>query len=328
MHADTAEPFTYNGGIVQPGETANIRYTISETYLGEPVRIEGRDLGHGDHRTARGIQEDGHAAPRSTGLHRVRQDPLDHVLDRGIQGELQVRPRLGFHHGQLRRKQGPAPRVPEHRTATRPPAHQLVVAGLEPGQALVVGAHEAEDGGRQLPKGVVPLALPEEVDPREIQGGDRGRLGRIELPCEEDEVPVPGEPLFQLPHRERQDLRQDLCRRSGIAHLRRVGPDGFHFGGDREEPAPGVVDRAPGRLEIQDPSLLRGRPVPIVVVAGHLEMAQAHDQPRHPKGHQDPDGNQASGHGTSSTKTRFSGAGGTMPSSSVARRSTRSGAER
>ncbi|MFB6148718.1 MAG: succinylglutamate desuccinylase/aspartoacylase family protein [Halobacteriales archaeon] len=39
MHADAAEPFTYNGGIVEPGETANIRYTISETYLGEPVRI-------------------------------------------------------------------------------------------------------------------------------------------------------------------------------------------------------------------------------------------------------------------------------------------------
>ena len=34
-----AEPFTYSGGIVEPGETANVRYTISETYLGEPIRI-------------------------------------------------------------------------------------------------------------------------------------------------------------------------------------------------------------------------------------------------------------------------------------------------
>ena len=34
-----AEPFTFSGGIVAPGETANFRYTISETYLGEPVRI-------------------------------------------------------------------------------------------------------------------------------------------------------------------------------------------------------------------------------------------------------------------------------------------------
>ena len=34
-----AEAFTYSGGIVEPGEIANIRYTISETYLGEPVRI-------------------------------------------------------------------------------------------------------------------------------------------------------------------------------------------------------------------------------------------------------------------------------------------------
>lgn len=32
-------PFTYNGGTVAPGETANIRYTVSETYLGDPVRI-------------------------------------------------------------------------------------------------------------------------------------------------------------------------------------------------------------------------------------------------------------------------------------------------
>mgnify|MGYP000129703287 CR=1 FL=1 len=34
-----ADPFTFSGGIVEPGETANVRYTISETYLGEPVRV-------------------------------------------------------------------------------------------------------------------------------------------------------------------------------------------------------------------------------------------------------------------------------------------------
>ncbi|WP_247728262.1 succinylglutamate desuccinylase/aspartoacylase family protein [Halovivax limisalsi] len=33
------EPFTYSGGRVDPGETANIRYGISETYLGDPIRI-------------------------------------------------------------------------------------------------------------------------------------------------------------------------------------------------------------------------------------------------------------------------------------------------
>jgi len=37
MTADGA--FTYNGGSVAPGETQNIRYGISETYLGDPVRI-------------------------------------------------------------------------------------------------------------------------------------------------------------------------------------------------------------------------------------------------------------------------------------------------
>jgi hypothetical protein len=37
MSADGA--FTYNGGKVSPGETQNIRYGISETYLGDPVRI-------------------------------------------------------------------------------------------------------------------------------------------------------------------------------------------------------------------------------------------------------------------------------------------------
>lgn len=31
--------FTYNGGSVGPGERANIRYGISETYFGDPVRI-------------------------------------------------------------------------------------------------------------------------------------------------------------------------------------------------------------------------------------------------------------------------------------------------
>ncbi len=31
--------FTYNGGRVEPGETQNIRYGISETYLADPIRI-------------------------------------------------------------------------------------------------------------------------------------------------------------------------------------------------------------------------------------------------------------------------------------------------
>ncbi|ESP88230.1 succinylglutamate desuccinylase/aspartoacylase family protein [Candidatus Halobonum tyrrellensis] len=31
--------FTYNGGRVEPGERQNIRYVVSETYLGDPVRI-------------------------------------------------------------------------------------------------------------------------------------------------------------------------------------------------------------------------------------------------------------------------------------------------
>ncbi|WP_049981146.1 succinylglutamate desuccinylase/aspartoacylase family protein [Halolamina rubra] len=35
----TEGAFTYNGGRVDPGERADIRYSISETYLGDPVRI-------------------------------------------------------------------------------------------------------------------------------------------------------------------------------------------------------------------------------------------------------------------------------------------------
>ncbi len=31
--------FTYRGGSVAPGETADIRYTVSETYLGDPLRL-------------------------------------------------------------------------------------------------------------------------------------------------------------------------------------------------------------------------------------------------------------------------------------------------
>ncbi|QLD87226.1 succinylglutamate desuccinylase/aspartoacylase family protein [Natronomonas halophila] len=33
------EAFTYDGGSVAPGETANVRYTVSETYMGDPVRV-------------------------------------------------------------------------------------------------------------------------------------------------------------------------------------------------------------------------------------------------------------------------------------------------
>jgi predicted deacylase len=34
-----AEPFTYRGGRVDPGESQNLRYTVTETYLGDPVRM-------------------------------------------------------------------------------------------------------------------------------------------------------------------------------------------------------------------------------------------------------------------------------------------------
>ncbi|MFB6267754.1 MAG: succinylglutamate desuccinylase/aspartoacylase family protein [Halodesulfurarchaeum sp.] len=33
------DAFTYNGGKVDPGESATIRYSISETYLGDPIRV-------------------------------------------------------------------------------------------------------------------------------------------------------------------------------------------------------------------------------------------------------------------------------------------------
>lgn len=35
----SGDVFTYNGGRVEPGETQSLRYQISETYLGDPVRI-------------------------------------------------------------------------------------------------------------------------------------------------------------------------------------------------------------------------------------------------------------------------------------------------
>lgn len=37
--SDRGEPFTFDGGRVDPGETMNIRYSVSETYLGDPIRV-------------------------------------------------------------------------------------------------------------------------------------------------------------------------------------------------------------------------------------------------------------------------------------------------
>ncbi|MFT4891882.1 MAG: putative deacylase [Halobacteriales archaeon] len=39
MTDQQATPFTYDGGRVEPGATAEFRYPVSETYLGDPVRI-------------------------------------------------------------------------------------------------------------------------------------------------------------------------------------------------------------------------------------------------------------------------------------------------
>jgi hypothetical protein len=36
---DEPAPFTYDGGQVAPGETEQLRYAVSETYLGDPVRM-------------------------------------------------------------------------------------------------------------------------------------------------------------------------------------------------------------------------------------------------------------------------------------------------
>jgi hypothetical protein len=35
----TVEPFEYEGGVVEPGESRKLRFAISQTYLGDPVRI-------------------------------------------------------------------------------------------------------------------------------------------------------------------------------------------------------------------------------------------------------------------------------------------------
>ncbi len=39
MSADQTEAFTFDGGRVPPGETEEFRFPVSETYLGDPVRI-------------------------------------------------------------------------------------------------------------------------------------------------------------------------------------------------------------------------------------------------------------------------------------------------
>jgi len=39
MSDQEVEAFTYDGGRVEPGETAEFRYPVSETYLGDPIRI-------------------------------------------------------------------------------------------------------------------------------------------------------------------------------------------------------------------------------------------------------------------------------------------------
>jgi predicted deacylase len=39
MTDQSADAFTFDGGAVEPGETERLRFTVSETYLGDPVRI-------------------------------------------------------------------------------------------------------------------------------------------------------------------------------------------------------------------------------------------------------------------------------------------------
>ncbi|WP_440991284.1 succinylglutamate desuccinylase/aspartoacylase family protein [Haloarchaeobius baliensis] len=74
------EPFTYNGGRVDPGETANIRYGISETYLGDPVRIPVTII-NGEHSGPTGFLSAAAHGDELNGIEVVREVAHEWPLD-------------------------------------------------------------------------------------------------------------------------------------------------------------------------------------------------------------------------------------------------------
>ena len=187
-------------------------------------------------------------------------DPVEHALglclQAGVQGQLEVGPRLGaLDRVALELVAEP---VAHHLALAVGAVERLVLRLLEPGQALVVDPDRADHLARELALRVDPPAVRQQADAGPVEVADLLRLGEVDLAGDVREARAAiGDRLQDvLLRRAVEDLAELVRGRVGILDLVRGREHGRRVLGDRQRLAVAVVDRPAGSRDLHRLGLL------------------------------------------------------------------------
>ena len=217
------------------GETVRRRGRVA-------VRVVARLLRHPEDRARARVEDDGRRVLRVPLAHRLLEHLLGVRLDMAVEREIDVTAVVS--RAILDRVDGLAERVPHLRRPTRRPLQLLVQLELEPREAGVVRAREAEYRRRDRSLRIDALLVGLEREADEVALHEPGREPRRRLPLDVDETAAAvGELPVQGPDRNSQYLRRDPRLAAWIGDLHRIGVDVGRLLTDREWIPQPVVDR-------------------------------------------------------------------------------------
>ena len=216
--------------------------------LGEAIRVEPRLRRHRQHLAGVRVEHDGARRHRPPAAHRPEQDRLGVGLEARVDREADVAPLdggLGANHVERA-----AERIAGDHLAAVTPAERLLERELEPGQAFVVDACEAEDVRTHGALRVDPALLRVEPEPLEAPLLEQSRPLGIGLPRQVDEAAglvreLPVELVWVDPERP----RGGESGRMRVRDVPGVRVDGRRPSPDRKPDAVPVDHRAARRLD-------------------------------------------------------------------------------
>ena len=221
------------------------------------VGVDARPVGQRQHLAGVGVHDDRGRALGPVGRADVGEHALDLVLDRGVDRQLQARPRLGGL--RVADRDRLAERVVDQAPLAVGALQQLVVGVLEAAQAVAVGADRAQQLAGQVLAGVDAPVRRGELDAGELQLLHRRALAGGHRAREVDEAAVALRELAQervgVDPEQRRELGGRLGRVLDQVRRRRDVVGGL---GDRELDAVAVDDRAAPRRQLQRADLLAG----------------------------------------------------------------------
>ena len=186
------------------------------------------------------------------------------------------------------RRVGPLGGVAQERHARGLAAHVGVEAIFEAREALVVGSHVSEHGGRESSLGIAPRRLGHELDTRKALFGDEAahaRRDRIAHAARQpDEVAILARELLgELLGGVLEERREQRGLLLGIGH---VGGDREHrlgAGVHRQERALSIADDAASRGELDGALLLPAGAALELVAPDDLQVHEPHEENEDPE---------------------------------------------